>query len=82
MGPWVGAETADITYEDEGDYTLTNLLINRGYLLGDYLDAGARLKYYLEVKTTTKDCGTRFFMSKAQYQRVSRTSKLHKSAKD
>ncbi|KAK4695759.1 hypothetical protein P7C71_g2041, partial [Lecanoromycetidae sp. Uapishka_2] len=72
MGPWIGAETADITYEDEGDYALTNLLINHGYSLGDYLEYGARLKYYLEVKTTLKGCETRFYMSKAQYQRMQR----------
>ncbi len=73
MGPRVGSKTADIIYEDEGEYKLTNLLINHGYLVGDYLKAGARIKYYLKVKTTTKECETPFHMSKAQCQRVSRT---------
>jgi hypothetical protein len=67
MEAWNGAETADITYDDkEGE--LTKLLVENGYL--DDICSGATPKYYLEVKTTTKECGTRFFVSKSQYQRV------------
>ncbi len=77
MPPWKGAETADIVYEDQSpEYKFTNLLINNDHLPGHHLAPGPNLKYYLEVKTTTKECGTRFFVSKAQYHRVSKLSKL------
>jgi hypothetical protein len=67
MDAWRGAETADITYEDKkGDFT--KLLVENGYL--DDIWRDAKPKYYLEVKTTTKQCATRFFVSKSQYQRV------------
>jgi hypothetical protein len=68
MEPWRGAETADITYHDtEGEFT--RLLIENGYL-DERTWAGARPKYFLEVKTTMKECGARFFVSRSQYQRV------------
>lgn len=67
MEAWNGAETADITYDDK-DGELTKLLVENMYL--DDIWIGATPKYYLEVKTTTKECGTRFFVSKSQYQRV------------
>ena len=67
MDAWKGAETADITYDDtEGDFT--KLLVENEYLDDIWIDA--KPKYYLEVKATTKECGTRFFISKSQYQRV------------
>lgn len=67
LEPWKGAETADITYDDkEGEFT--KLLVENQYL--DDIWIGATPKYYLEVKTTTKECETRFFVSKSQYQRV------------
>ena len=70
MEPWRGAETADITYDDiEGEFT--QLLISDGYLDGS-IWADARPKFFLEVKTTTKECATRFFLSKSQYRRVGR----------
>jgi hypothetical protein len=69
MEPWNGAETADLTYHDtEGNFT--RLLIGNGYLPSATWQQ-ARPKYYLEVKTTTKECNTRFFVSGSQYQRVS-----------
>ncbi len=72
MPPWKGAETADIVYEDRSpEYKFTKLLVDNGHLPGNRLEPGPDLKYYLEVKSTTKECGTRFFVSKAQYQRVS-----------
>lgn len=67
MEPWKGAETADITYDDTAG-ELTKLLVENEYL--EQIWMGAKPKYYLEVKTTTKECGTRFFVSKSQYQRV------------
>ena len=67
MPAWNGAETADIVYDDVGG-EFTDLLYDLGHLSGDPF----RVKrYYIEVKTTTGACGTRFFMSKAQYRRVS-----------
>lgn len=84
MPAWNGRETADITYEDhetantQTTYKLTKLLCEYGYLPNDLIleHQGASLNYYLEVKTTTLGCGTRLFVSKAQYQRVSQPSPL------
>ena len=68
MELWRGAETADITYDDiEGKFI--QVLISNGYLDGS-IWARATPKYFLEVKSTTKECATRFFLSKSQYQRV------------
>ena len=70
MADWTGPETADIVYWDEGpDYRLSNTL--QDYLPQMCLQQGAKIKYYLEVKTTTDDWNNRFFMSKAQVRRVS-----------
>jgi hypothetical protein len=70
MPIWTGPETADIVYWDEGqEYILSEILAP--YLPRESLQQGARIKYYLEVKTTTGECETRFFMSKAQVRRVS-----------
>ena len=70
MDDWRGIETADIVYEDCGpDHKLTAFLSR--YLLPGYsLHERENIKYYLEVKTTTGDCSNRFFVSKAQYNRV------------
>ena len=66
--PWTGRETADIVYKDQASF-LTRRLITHGYLTWDWLNKTPT--YYLEVKTTTGPCETRFFMSKAQVKRVS-----------
>lgn len=66
---WVGNETSDIVYDDN-DGEFTRLLIDRGYLNANSWTT-ARPRYFIEVKATTSGCGTRFFMSKAQYRRVS-----------
>jgi hypothetical protein len=67
LDQWRGAKTADITYDDtEGEFT--KLLIENEYLDEAWL--GAKPKYFLEVKTTTKECSRRFFVSKSQYERV------------
>jgi hypothetical protein len=78
LHPWNGIETADIMYADH-DSTLTNLLIDNGYLASDTW-AGARLQYYIEVKTTTGACDTPFYMSKRQYKMVSDTSRILNTA--
>jgi hypothetical protein len=71
MEPWLGRETADITYDDiEGDFTA--MLIERGYLSRDLWQA-ARPRYYIEVKATTGALEVPFYMSKNQYKRVRRT---------
>ena len=68
MEPWREPETADITYDDtEGEFT--QLLIANGYL-DTSIWARAKPKYYLEVKSTTKECATRLFLSKSQHKRV------------
>ncbi|KAL2065322.1 hypothetical protein VTL71DRAFT_2991 [Oculimacula yallundae] len=68
MERWTGSETADITYnDDEGEFT--QLLIANGYLDGS-IWAAAKPKYFLEVKTTTKACATKLFVSKSQYRRM------------
>ena len=69
MEEWTGSETADIVYEDEGpDFVLSNAFSE--HLPRDRLKEGAPIKYYLEVKTTTEECSSRFFVSKSQYRRV------------
>ncbi|TVY16404.1 hypothetical protein LARI1_G008274 [Lachnellula arida] len=68
MKEWTGSETADITYNDkEGEFT--QLLVANGYLVGS-IWAAAKPKYFLEVKTTTKECATKLFLSKSQYRRM------------
>jgi hypothetical protein len=69
MEPWKRAETADITYDDtQGGFT--KLLIENGYLDSKVWSNATLSKYFLEFKTTTKDCRTRFYLSKSQYRRV------------
>ncbi|KAK8009461.1 hypothetical protein PG991_012012 [Apiospora marii] len=72
MPPWLGRETSDLVYRDtEG--ALTDCLIDRGFL--DQQEwAGKRPQYFLEVKTTTSNCDTPFYMSKAQYRRMQENS--------
>ncbi|KAF4628320.1 hypothetical protein G7Y89_g9830 [Cudoniella acicularis] len=68
LEPWVGRETADLTYYDhEGD--LTKLFIEKGYLSGETWQ-DERPTYYLEVKTSTRDCSEAFYMSGSQYERM------------
>lgn len=69
MSPWAGRETSDITYTDNQG-VLTELLIRNHYLDGDRW-TGRAPKYFIEVKTTTSSCDAPFYMSNAQYQRVS-----------
>ena len=69
MQEWTGAETADIVYEDQGpEFILTNAFSED--LCRNMIEEGSPIKYYLEVKTTTEECSSRFFVSKAQYRRV------------
>lgn len=69
MQPWTGRETADIVYHDT-NRVFTQVLIDKNYL--DAEDwVGKKPRYLIEVKTTTGSCNAPFFMSKAQYRRVS-----------
>ena len=76
MEPWNGRETADIVYEDT-ESVLTRALNSLGYL-PDRM-RGSRPKYYLEVKTTTNESDTRFFMSSGEYKLVCHSSHFEKS---
>jgi len=67
--PYNEQETSDIVYRDlEGK--LTAEFIGKGYLPQDEW-ATRKPLYFIEVKTTTRSCETAFYMSKAQYKRVS-----------
>ena len=70
MENWPGRETADVTYNDQSG-VLTALLIEKGYLV-EHIWRNARPKYFMEVKTTTGDCGDRLYISSNQYQLVCR----------
>jgi hypothetical protein len=69
LEPWIGRETADLTYSDvQGDFT--RVLIEKGYLRNETWE-NERPNYYLEVKTTTSECSEPFYMSGSQYERAS-----------
>jgi hypothetical protein len=79
LQPWYGPKTVDITYPDtEGK--LTELLVGSGHMSVEQrekqqalnkLFAGAgNLKYYIEVKTTTRTAEEKFPLSGPQYSRV------------
>ncbi|KAF7182145.1 hypothetical protein CNMCM7691_001533 [Aspergillus felis] len=68
LAPWYGFETADIVYRDTSS-VLTTTLIDAGYLPHARWH-GSNPTYYIEVKTTTAECDSAFFMSKSQYRRM------------
>ncbi|GLA20578.1 hypothetical protein AnigIFM62618_009153 [Aspergillus niger] len=72
MTAWHGRETADITYDDH-DGVLTSLFIDKGYLRDDVW-RGKTPRFYMEVKSSTADNRTPFFMSKYQYRRMQEMS--------
>ncbi|KAI0189712.1 hypothetical protein EV127DRAFT_495663 [Xylaria flabelliformis] len=72
MVAWSGVETADLVYPDVKG-ALTDRLIKGGYL-NKKLWTGRKPTYDIEVKTTPGGCGTPFFMSNSQYQRMQTTS--------
>ena len=63
---WEG-DDEDILYDDK-EGVFTQLLVNNGYL--DDIWKTAKPKYWLEVKSTTKKCGTRFFLTKPEHEKV------------
>ncbi|RDH24776.1 hypothetical protein M747DRAFT_252824 [Aspergillus niger ATCC 13496] len=72
MTAWHGRKTADITYDDH-DGVLTSLFIDKGYLQDDVW-RGKTPRFYMEVKSSTADNRTPFFMSKYQYRRMQEMS--------
>lgn len=62
-------EQADIIFDDKNGY-FTEYLIDKLYL-EEARFRGAKPKYFIEVKSTLKDCKTKFYMSKSQYTLVS-----------
>ncbi len=69
LQPWNNRETSDFVYDDTtGKFTAH--LIDRGYLSSAEWE-GARPKYFIEVKSTTSNCSTPFYMSGNQYDLVS-----------
>ncbi|KAH1320796.1 hypothetical protein KXX47_001598 [Aspergillus fumigatus] len=68
LTPWSGVETADVVYRDISS-ALTTTLIDAG-CLSHARWHGSNPTYYIEVKTTTGECGSAFFMSKSQYRRM------------
>ena len=75
---WDRLETADIVYTDSTGrlwrFLKDNCFGGLPVGLDDEEKFGAApvqpLEYFIEVKTTTKECGTRFFMSKGQRKRM------------
>jgi hypothetical protein len=76
MEEWHEPETSDIVYDDIQS-TLTGELIKKGYLARDSWE-GETPQYYIEVKTTRHYCDTPFYMSRAQYERVSANPVLYR----
>ena len=78
MQSWRGRETADLVYTDlTGSlwrFLKDNCFGGLPVGLDDEEQFGTArvqpLEYFVEVKTTTKECGTRFFMSKGQRKRM------------
>jgi hypothetical protein len=66
LEPWKGKDV-DMIYDDN-ESVLTNLLVKNRYLNYTWIDA--KPKYWLEVKSTTRKCGTRFFLTNPEYQKV------------
>ncbi|USP74759.1 hypothetical protein yc1106_02033 [Curvularia clavata] len=72
---WIGRETADIVYKDEsGQFTQYLREHSEGPFpnqIGEDRNFQTHpIEYFLEVKTTTGDCRTRFYMSSGQYKRM------------
>ncbi|KAK6725139.1 hypothetical protein SNK04_003944 [Fusarium graminearum] len=72
MPVWTGQETADIVYFDRGR-GLTKHLVGKGQLGPSWLNK--KPLYLIEVKSTTGDRRTPFYMSKRQYQKMGEYSR-------
>lgn len=74
MEAWPREERADIVLDGENGgaaSALVGLLVRGGYLGGDWAGRATAPRCYVEVKATMGPCGTPFFMSNAQYRKVS-----------
>lgn len=80
MAGWTREECADIVIEDDDNReaeeagpaaTLVRLLVAGGYLGVEWAGRAPAPRCYIEVKTTMAACGAPFFMSGAQYRKVS-----------
>ncbi|ORY18241.1 hypothetical protein BCR34DRAFT_596464 [Clohesyomyces aquaticus] len=72
---WRGRETADLVYTDRSGHLTQHLRTNciggfPGQIPEIHNFATHPIEYYLEVKTTTSACGTRFYLSNSQYKRM------------
>ena len=68
---WPWKETSDIVYKDTKKQ-LTSYLLAHGYLGEDlWNDVEEGPDYFLEVKTTLRECEHPFYVSKGQYALVS-----------
>jgi hypothetical protein len=75
MANWVGRETADIVYTDKTGAVTRYLRQNSEgsfpHEIPEHWNfASHPIEYYLEVKSTTGHCSSRFYMSSGQYKRV------------
>lgn len=80
MAGWPREERADIIIEDDGDgeteeagaaAALMRLLVAGGYLGAEWAGRARAPRCYVEVKATMGTCAAPFFMSDAQYRKVS-----------
>lgn len=81
MAGWPREERADIVIEDDGgdgeaggpgpSAVLLRLLMEGGYLGAEWAGRARAPRCYVEVKATMGPCETPFFMSDAQYRKVS-----------
>ena len=74
---WTGRETSDLVYDDVDCKLLSDLgRLSIGDQVEDQVpewlhDSTEPLEWFFEVKTTIEQCSRPFFMSQAQYSRVS-----------
>ena len=64
---WKGDDVDMIYQDNHGEFT--KKLVQQGHLDKIWSQA-KRPKYWLEVKTTTWECGARFFLTDVQHKRV------------
>jgi hypothetical protein len=87
LANWAGQETADIVYLDTTgaltDYLRQNSEGRFPHQISEYRNFGSHpIEYYLEIKSTVGVCGTRFYMSGGQYNRVRTVSCLLPARKE
>ncbi|KAH6642718.1 hypothetical protein C7974DRAFT_469017 [Boeremia exigua] len=75
LAAWHGHETSDLVYKDHNGAFTQYLRDNcvggfPPYIFETRSMQASPIEYYLEVKSTTGRCGTRFYMSGRQYERM------------